>query len=420
MLKEKKFQITYFLFAIFALSTWLDLNGVWVELPLIVHSTPEGWALPSYLSLAVAISNIAPILIMLLKVIFKERLDERIFIYMEILIGIIACGLLAHYWNRTHWFAGSERSVLLIIFIFLLGTLDTTSTVTYADYMKRYHPKLLNALFLGESLTSLIPSIMAMIQGVGGEAICTGNSTQPEYSSPRYSVQIYFWLFATIIFMSLIAFLLLEWTHIANDYRTSNDRTSSVVQDQLSLQDETTSLKSMNRSMYYWLLIISYLINLVLFGILPSISTYAMLPYSQRAYYISSIVLPISNPLSIVVSVVFKTRLSITSILSVSLTASCLAAYVITIAVLSPCPPLHDTTSGAIIAMICYFLAQLLYYYIRIVIAYRIRTEWPATQGLFWLGAVSQLGVLSGSIPIYFLINTWNLFHGRNVCENYC
>ncbi|CAF4745442.1 unnamed protein product, partial [Rotaria socialis] len=58
---EKNFNITAFLFVILALSTWLDLNGVWVELPLIVNEVPEGWALPSLLSFAVALSNTAPI-----------------------------------------------------------------------------------------------------------------------------------------------------------------------------------------------------------------------------------------------------------------------------------------------------------------------------------------------------------------------
>ncbi|CAM2713445.1 unnamed protein product [Rotaria socialis] len=135
---------------------------------------------------------------MLLKAFLKGRLDERIFVYIEIIIAIVACGLMAQYWNKTHWFAGAQHSVLFVIFVFLLGTLDTTSTVTYSDYMKRYDGKLLNALILGESLTALIPSILAAIQGVGGEAVCSANSTQPEYSKPRFSVQVHFWIFAAI------------------------------------------------------------------------------------------------------------------------------------------------------------------------------------------------------------------------------
>ncbi|CAF1581173.1 unnamed protein product [Rotaria magnacalcarata] len=422
---EKNFNITAFLFVVLALSTWLDLNGVWVELPLIVNEAPEGWALPSLLSFAVALSNTAPIIIMLLKAFFKGRLDERIFIYIEIIIGIVACGLMAQYWNKTHWFAGAQHSVLFVIFVFLLGTLDTTSTVTYSDYMKRYDGKLLNALFLGESLTALIPSILAVIQGVGGEAVCSANSTQPEYSKPRFSVQVYFWIFAAIILSSLIAFLILEWTNISQSYRTENYKTSDI--NQLCIQTETSSLlnlnllsNSMSKYMYYYLLVIAYIVNLLLFGILPSIGTYVMLPYSQSAYYIASLVLPISSPLSVIIALVGKSRLQLSAIISLAFIATCLTVYVIVLAALSPCPPLHDTIGGAIIAIACYFTAELVYSYIRLVIANRVRQEYEREHGLFWLGAISQMGALSGSIPMYFLINNMHVFKSRQVCQSYC
>jgi hypothetical protein len=257
MLHDRNFNITALLFVIFALSTWIDINGVWAELPLIVRQAPEGWALPSYLNLAVALSNAAPLLIMLLKLIFKQHLDERIFIYIEIIVGIIACGLIAEYWYKTSWFAGTQRSVFFIVFIFLLGTLDTTSAITYADYMKRYNVKLLNVLYFGQSLTSLIPSILISIQGVGGEADCSLNSTQPEYSPPRFSVQVYFWIFALIILLSLVAFLLLEWSAIAQSYRTESFRTPGAYQ--LSLQaDHSAHTLTMSTRMYFFLLVITY------------------------------------------------------------------------------------------------------------------------------------------------------------------
>lgn len=424
-MSEKKFHITAVLFVVLALSTWLDINGVWVELPLIVNRLPEGWALPSILSFAIALSNAAPILLMLLKLIYKQRLDERIFIYAEIIIGMIACGLMAQFWNKTKWFAGAQRSVFFIIFIFLLGTLDTTSTVTYSDYMKRYHAKLVNALFLGESLTALIPSILALIQGIGGEVICSNNSTHPEYSTPRFSVQVYFWMFAAIIFSSLIAFLILEWSNVAHAYRTENYKTSTV--SQLSVQAENSSLIVINQSVplmstrvYYFLLFVGFATNIILYGILPSIGTYVMLPYSHGAYYISSLVLPLSGPVSIIFGLVGRSRLQLPTIIGVHFIATCISIYIITIAALSPCPPLHDTISGAVIAIICYFTAVLLYSYIRLVIANLIRQDFKHEHGLFWLGAVSQMGVLSGSIPMYFLINNLHVFKSREVCRNYC
>ncbi|CAF0855762.1 unnamed protein product [Rotaria sordida] len=424
---DKSFYLTAFLITIFALSTWLDVNGVWVELPLIVNQAPEGWALPSYLTLAIAISNIGPLIIILLKVFFKERLNERIFIYIEIIVGIISCILMAQYWNKTHYFAGQQRSVIFIVLVFLLGTLDTTSTVTYADYMKRYNSKLLNALYFGESLTSLVPSLLASIQGVGGEPICRENSTYPEYSSPRFSVQIYFWIFVGIIFLSLCAFLILEYSTITKSHRVAfvyqRPRISSSYELSIQLEPKSITLtepSSMTKNGYYSLLIIAFLSSIILFGILPSIGTYAVLPYSQRAYYISSIILPISNPLSVLIGLFIRSILKYISIFILFTFATCVSLYVIIVAFLSPCPPFHDTTGGAILVISCYFLTYLVFYYIRLVIGNRVRQEYQNHSGLFWLGAASQMGSLLGAIPMYLLINIYNKFKSRNACQVYC
>ena len=40
---------------LFGISSWISINGLWVELPLLVQDLPEGWALPSYLSIIVQV-----------------------------------------------------------------------------------------------------------------------------------------------------------------------------------------------------------------------------------------------------------------------------------------------------------------------------------------------------------------------------
>jgi riboflavin transporter 2 len=430
MLKTKSFLLTTFLFVLFGLSTWLDVNGVWIQLPLIVNRLPEGWTLPSYLALAGALSNIGPVILMILKLIFKQRLDERIFIYIEIFVGIVSCALIAQYWHKTTYFAGAQRSVPLIILVFLLGTLDATSTVTYSDYMKRYHPKLLNSLYLGESFTTVIPSILASMQGVGGEAICLRNSTYPEYSSPRFSVQVFFWIFVGIIFISLLAFILLEYSTIPEKYRvtrrvvvapeSSTDYELSVGTDATSSSFQLTSQISMTKQMYSSLLAVTFLSSTVLYGILPSIGTYAMLPYSQRTYYIASIVVAVCYPLAVLIGLIGRSILNTTVILALCFVATSATVYVVVVATLSPCPPLHDSIGGAILVVTLYCLSCLLFYYIRLVIGNRIRQEYKRDSGLFWLGAVGQLGSLGGAIPMYLLINIFKMFKSREACQMYC
>ena len=40
----------------FGIGAWVAINGIWVELPLLVGDLPEGWSLPSYLSVIVQVS----------------------------------------------------------------------------------------------------------------------------------------------------------------------------------------------------------------------------------------------------------------------------------------------------------------------------------------------------------------------------
>ncbi|CAF2629918.1 unnamed protein product [Rotaria sp. Silwood2] len=422
---NKNIHITAFLFVVFGLSTWLDIIGVGVELPLIINHVPEGWALPSYLGLAVSISTMAPVVIILLKLIFKQHLDERIFIYIEIIIGIISCGLLGQYWNKTSWLFGAQHSVLLFFFVFLLGTLGSTSTITYYDYMKRYNTKLLDALLFGENLASFIPVILAVIQWKGGEPICLLNSANIEYSKPRFPVHVYFWILTFIVLLSFVAFLTLEWTKIADSYRIKDYKSSNTYElnsptDKSSLIESEPSFEPMSTKLYHSLLAVAYYSYVFLHGILPAIVTYAMLPYSHTAFYISRIILPIAGPLSIIINRTCKSRLALASITILCFIATCTSVYVVTIAALSPCPPLHDTVFGAIIAIACFFISQLLYNYVRAVIANRIRQEYKHNSGLFWLGAVFRMGSMSGEILMFFLINTFHFFKSREACRSYC
>ena len=39
---------------LFGISSWISINGLWVELPMLV-TLPEGWFIPSYLSVIVQV-----------------------------------------------------------------------------------------------------------------------------------------------------------------------------------------------------------------------------------------------------------------------------------------------------------------------------------------------------------------------------
>ncbi len=54
----------YILVMLFAMASWIDVNGLWVELPLLVTELPEGWSLPSYLSIIIQVFIILSIFVL--------------------------------------------------------------------------------------------------------------------------------------------------------------------------------------------------------------------------------------------------------------------------------------------------------------------------------------------------------------------
>jgi riboflavin transporter 2 len=201
-------------------SAWVDLLGVAVEIPLMVPLTPEGWTLPSAIALCMCAANIAPVLLVVLRWRQKKLFSEIPYIYVIIIVGIVSCCLMAIFWQQTTFLFGRDRSVWLLSTVFTLAILDCTSSLVFFDYMKRFRARYLTAAFVGEGLTGVIPTLFALAQGIGSEAICVpdsnGTTLTPVYTQPRFSVTTFFFLVTGIIVLSLIAFILLRWTNIVS------------------------------------------------------------------------------------------------------------------------------------------------------------------------------------------------------------
>lgn len=46
----------------FGIAAWIGINGIYVQLPLLVNSAPEGWNLPAHMVMLVQIANLGPII----------------------------------------------------------------------------------------------------------------------------------------------------------------------------------------------------------------------------------------------------------------------------------------------------------------------------------------------------------------------
>ncbi|XP_050999495.1 solute carrier family 52, riboflavin transporter, member 3 isoform X2 [Acomys russatus] len=159
--------LTHLLVCVFGMGSWVAINGLWVELPLLVTELPEGWYLPSYLTVVIQLANIGPLLVTLLHRFQPGCLSEVPVIFLILGIGTAACILLAFLWNMTSWIQGGHHSVAFIILTFFLALVDCTSSVTFLPFMSQLPTYYLTTFFIGEGLSGLLPALVALVQGSG-------------------------------------------------------------------------------------------------------------------------------------------------------------------------------------------------------------------------------------------------------------
>jgi hypothetical protein len=284
--------LTYLLLTLVFLSSWTDINGIFTELPQIILTQPEGWKLGTYLGFVASMSNIAPLMLVFCKCAYRKRSLNVIPInYIVIFIGMVSCLLLVFFWSNTSFVFNQKRSLALLILTFFLALLDCTSMVSFFHYMTRFRTEFTSALFLGESLTMIIPSLLAIAQG-NGKLTCVSSannstvsnvSTTAVYKTARFSVSIYFLCIFFLLVMSFAAFILLQWTKIAQNnsqdptkepmmLETKNSNTMDIIIDSdIPIESQQHKLTPL---FYLLLLLGSLYTNSIVFGMVFSMDVF--------------------------------------------------------------------------------------------------------------------------------------------------
>lgn len=174
--------LTHLLVCTFGMGSWVAINGLWVELPLLVAELPEGWYLPSYLTVIIQLANVGPLLVTLLHHFRPGCLSEVPVIFSVLGVGIVACILFAFLWNVTSWVLSGHHSVTFMVLTFFLSLVDCTSSVTFLPFMSQLPTHYLTTYFVGEGLSGLLPALVALAQG-SGLTTCV-NVTETSHTTP--------------------------------------------------------------------------------------------------------------------------------------------------------------------------------------------------------------------------------------------
>lgn len=335
--------LTHLLACLFGMGSWVSINGLWVELPLIVPQIPEGWYLPSYLSVLIQMANVGPLFVTLMHRFRPGTLNETAVIYVIIGLGTVASFLLGFFWKETVVVAGVPRSVALLVLTFFLAAVDCTSSVTFLPFMMRLKPQFLTTYYIGEGVSGLLPALVALIQGVGvvhcinstqslNHTLNTSNGAltfdlQAQYQPANFSAEVFFFFLSAMMLVCLVAFLLLNYHPSVAREHPSSRYTNGVKEisqknrkwaEQKPMMDPYRPANQNRRSSfgtgsYSWMQVVYIFVilawvNALTNVVLPSVQSYSCLPYGNNAYHLSATMAAVSNPLACFIAMFLPIR----------------------------------------------------------------------------------------------------------------
>lgn len=419
------------LIILFGMGSWIAINGVWAELPLLVSKLPEKWDLPTYLVLIIQVANIGPIIFTIMRQYKRDLASLRYTAYLILLIGFAAAILLSQLWDKEVKIGSKQSSLPLLFLSFLFALVDCTSSVVFLPFMAKYPSSYMIPFYIGEGMSGVMPSLLALAQGTGGDT-CYDASGSASSDGPRFGVNVYFGLVSALTAVSGIAFYFLNNLDVSLNERYDNIAVSSTLPAQSPDQEraatpEDTAPSALDPSetklanirvydvfcgerrselvdtkwnfiqLYTIIAIVSALGN----GVIPAILSYACLPYGPTAYHLATELALLTNPICCFLA--FFIACKRPPVLGVLCSVSVfIATVIIYTATLSPTPWLVGTGWGSFLIVLLSILWTGSTSYIKVNVACVLQKYGENT--LLFCGIVTQLGSCLGAV-IIFLVN---------------
>ena len=387
MLKEflrSRVLLVDLLAILFGISSWISINGLWVELPLLVQELPEGWALPSYLSVIVQVANIGPITYSLARSCASSPPSPNLVIAPLLALGVGASLALALTWDKVA-ILGSAHSVGLFISVFFLSLVDCTSSVLFLPYMGLFRGIYLNSYLIGEGMSGFVPSIAALAQGASGNPVCANitlaNGTVVEEAvrgDPNFSPLHFFMFLMTMMVLSLTAFIMLhhlplarkEWNIMSSPSRTAF---SEVLQSpsEEPVEEEVEPAPAYSTAT---LLTVQAAVCFLSNGALPSIQSYSCLPYGNTIYHLAVTLNAMANPLMAFLAFFLPCKRQ-TVVLSLAVLGGILSSFILGTALASP-DMVGGVTTGGSLVVLTWVVTGALFSYVKVIIDTTSQCMW--------------------------------------------
>lgn len=282
--------LVYICVILFGSTSWLSTNSVWLELPLLTDKLPEGWSLPSYFTVVVQIASIGPLVYSIMLKFSKVPFPVPVMILSSLLFCCSCTLLMTAFWSQTIFLFGQERSVMLMLLLLGMALVNATSNVLFMPHMATYHGSYITAYFVGMGLSSLVPSSVSMLQGSGVNCVVLNGTSVQTSRNLRFGVTEYNFIMFGWLVLATSAFVYLmhlknaevsssppisgSGSHNRQDFNLSNQRTGTCT----ALGGSHTKFR------LRLLLILMAVVSAQMNGIVPSVQSYASLPFSRVSF----------------------------------------------------------------------------------------------------------------------------------------
>jgi len=389
----------FVLFVVFGVGSWITINGVFVQLPILFKTLPEGYAIAAYMGLAVQMSNIAPTLFVFFSSKFKVNIDYVVFII--VIFGILTTMFLSLFWHHKTLVGHQEHSIAFLVLVAIAGMVDCTTSVVYLPVVSQYKNVYASALAAGAGGIGVICGLLSFAQNTSSD-------------NPNFNTSSFFVIIAFLMFVSGVAFALIRYTPFGKQEKREVYKTTDDELPLLFTVDEDKQF-SLVRGIFGVLVVLA-LLSLCQNGINVSLK-----PLLFRRYQHSDTMMMwginlafIVDPVASFLTTFRNMRIYQVKILSISWI--CLSCYSVYISLNAVQPPFSHYEYGGISVVILAMLISAALAYTKtmcyLVVHREVTDRFPklGERAFKYMGIAIQIGSLIGSLVLFILIEFSHVF----------
>uniref|UniRef100_A0A1I7ZP95 Riboflavin transporter n=1 Tax=Steinernema glaseri TaxID=37863 RepID=A0A1I7ZP95_9BILA len=399
--------------AVYGMGSWLSINAMYVELPLLVNKIPEGWNFASYMVVVLQIMCFLALLYSIIAYKFESLIEGNVYMISGMcLMSVIGILMSAFVYNIRSVIFGSEHSALLLIAIGIMGLPCTVSDMLFMPYISKFKEShIVATYFIGMGLSALVPSGISFAQTVPYKknvTTVTGNGTS--FTSEvlvegSFSVTVFMCLMALVMSVSLCGFLLLVRDRKVNSVvQIEHPKAKFDSGDSLSAASATSIIQAdphrLSKHENAFLLFLSLLLGGAQNSVMPVVLPFASQRYGQQTYHLANSLFIMANPIFCFIPFFLSIRRNLLFVVHTVACALCLAFFV----TLGAVDLFHDTSLATALICVIAPLTSGLMSWERAAIAEVLRNH-SNEKGLFWCGTFTQIGAFTAAILMFLLTN---------------